>query len=368
VATQPDVIVEDELCLRFGTVLSEAEQAPLDDRPGPSHLAPALVTAAKKAVEATIGDADAWRAPWQVLAAVATILPYPYSETAADAITRLRNTVRDTTGRRILPPAPSGPEVTGPVRWTRDRYGSRFAVTAPITTDDQPERWYLWDIDACGHQAFTVHSGYYPTPVAALAAWQTGVGPTAGTELAPVDDPWLLADLLPAEEGLLRAGGENTEQFAEYHRSKRLAEAVKHTLRRRETPPNRGIDAAIAAVEFATWLRDRATDQEELPEDLNETVAELTDSWCINNIDAVFTACSPHRVALFVQHVHGFYVNDFADRLVALLPDWIRWLAAHTATPPELADRCLPYAQGQPHPQIMTVNRTEPDYLARVIE
>jgi len=252
-----------------------------------------------------------------VLTAVATILPYPYSQIAADAITRLRNTVRDTTGRRTLPPTPSGPEVTGPVRWTRDRYGSRFAVTAPITTDDQPERWYLWDIDACGHQAFTVHSGYYPTPEAALTAWQTGVGPTAaGTELAPVDDPWLLADLLPAEEGPLRAGGENTEQFAEYHRSKRLAEAVKHASRRR-TPPDRGLNAATAAAEFATWLRDR---EQELPEDPDEMASELADSWCINNIDAVFTACSPHRVALFMQHVHGFYVNDFAVRLVALLP------------------------------------------------
>ena len=368
VATQPDMIVEDALCTRLGTVLSEAEQAPLDDRPGPAHLAPALITAAEAAVEATIGDADAWRAPWQVLAAVATILPYPYSETAADAITRLRNTMRDTTGRRMLPPAPSGPEVTGPVRWTRDHYGSRFAVTAPITTADQPERWYLWDIDACGHQAFTVHSGYYPTPEAALTAWQNGVGPTAsaGTSLAPVDDPWLLAELLPAEEGLLRAGGENTEQFAEYHRSKRLAEAVKHTSRRRGNPPDRELNAATAAVEFATWLR--ARHQGELPEDLDELASELADSWCINNIDAVFTTCSPHRVALFVQHVHGFYVDDFADQLVALLPDWTHWLAARNATPPELADRCLPYAQGQPHPQIMTDNRNEPDYLARVIE
>lgn len=39
VANQPDVIMEDALCIRLGTVLSEAEQAPLDHRPGPSHLA-----------------------------------------------------------------------------------------------------------------------------------------------------------------------------------------------------------------------------------------------------------------------------------------------------------------------------------------
>jgi hypothetical protein len=50
--------------------------------------------------------------------------------------------------------------------------------------------------------------------------------------LAPVDDPRLLAALLPVEMGFMRPGGENAEQLAEYHRSKRLAEAVN---RRRPT-------------------------------------------------------------------------------------------------------------------------------------
>ncbi|HEX6359148.1 hypothetical protein [Actinophytocola sp.] len=361
-ANQPDVIVEDALCLRLGTLLSESERDPIDERPGPDHLASALVTAAAAAVEATTGDADAWRAPWQVLTAVAGILPYPHGETVAEEIRRLRDSV--------VARVPLGPTVTGPVRWTRDRYGSRFAVTAPITTADRPARWYLWDIDACGHQAHTVHSGYYPTPEAALTAWQTGVGPTAaaGTELAPVDDPRLLSDLLPAIEGFLRVGGENAEQFAEYHRSRRLAEVVKEKLRQRKTRPNRGLDAATAAAEFTTWLRARAAEGQQLPEDLDEFVTELADSWCINEIDAVYATCSPHRVALCVQHVRGYYLDDFAEQLVTLLPDWIRWLAARNSTPSELADRCLPYAEGKPHPQITGNDKTEADYLARVIE
>jgi hypothetical protein len=366
VASEPDMSVEDALCLRLGTLLSEAEQAPIDDRPGPRHLAAAIVAAAVAAVEATVGQADAWRAPWRVLTAVAGILPYPDSEAAVDAIARLR----DMPGGRVLPAAPPGPVVTGPVLWTRDRYGSRFAVAAPITTVDQPQRWYLWDIDACGHQAFTVHSGYYPTSEAALTAWQAGVGPIAAadTVLAPVDDPWLAAELLPAEEGLLRAGGESVEQFAEYHRGKRLGEAVRQAMPPRETrPDDDGLDAATAAVEFTAWLRARDTDRQDLPEDLDELVTELADSWCINDVDAVFATCSPHRVALCVLHVRGYYLDEFADQLVALLPEWTHWLAARNATPPELADRCLPYAQGQPHPQI-GMDDIGPDYLARVIE
>lgn len=360
VTNQPDMIVEDALCLRLGTVLAEAEQSPLNDRPGPHDLAEALVTAAAAAVAAAVDKT----APWRVLTAVAGILPYPNSEAADDAIARLRNTA----GGHASPTSP-GPVLTGPVLWTRDRYGSRFAVTAPITTAEAPMRWYLWDIDACGHQAFTVDSGFHGTSAAALARWQAGVGPiaAAGTELTAVDDPSLLAQLLPAELGFMRVGGENEAQLAEYHRSRRLAETVQQAMSSPGTDSDDGLDAVAAVAEFTTWLRARDTDRQELPADLDELATELADSWSINDIGPVFATCSPHRVALSVLHMRDFYRDDFADQLLALLPDWTRWLAARNATPPDLADRCLPYANGEPYPQIHA-DRTGPDYLARVIE
>ncbi|MFD1048495.1 hypothetical protein ACFQ1S_24665, partial [Kibdelosporangium lantanae] len=55
--SQPDMLVEDELCLRLGALLSEAEQSPVDDRPRPRDLAEAVVVAAAAAVEATEGEA-----------------------------------------------------------------------------------------------------------------------------------------------------------------------------------------------------------------------------------------------------------------------------------------------------------------------
>jgi hypothetical protein len=300
-----------------------------------------------------------------VLSAVAGVLPYPDSQVAADAVAQLLGTA----GGRVLPAALPGPVVTGPVLWTRDWYGCRFAVAAPITTVGQPVRWYLWDVDACGHEAFTVHSGFYPTPEAALAAWQAGVGQIAasGTVLASVNDGWLLAELIPAEQGFLHAGGESVEQLAEYHRSKRLGEAVTQAVPRRGTPRGDCLDAATAAVEFVAWLRARGAEAQEIPEDVDELATELADSWCLNEIDAVYAMCSPHRVALCVLHVRNYYRDEFADQLLALLPDWTRWLAARNATPPELADRCVPYAHGQPHPQVGEDDGM-PDYLARVIE
>ena len=169
----------------------------------------------------------------------------------------------------------------------------------------------------------------------------------------------------------MRPGGENVEQFTEYHRSKRLAEAVNEAVERAVPRPNTrsdaGLTAAAAAVEFAAWLRTRAPSQLGPPKNLEELVEELAGSWNLNSIDAIYPTCSPHRVALCVLHLRNYYLDDYADQLVALLPDWTRWLATRNSIAPELADRCLPYAQGRPHPQLGD-DDTKVDYLARVIE
>jgi hypothetical protein len=60
--------------------------------------------------------------------------------------------------------------------WARDVYGSRRAVVAPFASADGPDRWYLWDVDTCGYEIVTVHSGFYPTAEAALTEWPDAVG------------------------------------------------------------------------------------------------------------------------------------------------------------------------------------------------
>src|SRR5262249_12297830 len=149
------------------------------DHVGPNLLAEATITAAATAVRAALEELttepDGWQAPWRVLTAMAGIVPFPLSATAAEAIEYLRGLP----GGHVLPKTPHGPTVPGQVLWTRDAYGSRFGVTAVFSSPHGPDRWYLWDIDACGHQAFTVHSAYYPTAEQALAAWQAGVGDLA---------------------------------------------------------------------------------------------------------------------------------------------------------------------------------------------
>ena len=137
---------------------------------GPEHFAVALVEAAVAA-------------PLSALAAVLAITPRQLVESA-----------------RGLPSPAEAPTSDGPVRWARDRYGSRFAVLAPFGS-----RWYLWDIDACTYRPITVRSGFHGSPEEALASSQADVGDFAAgpAEWTEVDDGGLLEDLLPRVEGLM---------------------------------------------------------------------------------------------------------------------------------------------------------------------
>jgi len=366
---QPDVVVTDVVCARLGALLAEDERSPVDVRVGPDHLAEAALAEVETTLVtalSTTGQADAWHGPWRALTALSTVLPHPYPDAVQETILRLRALPAG----RVLPRTPCDPEMTGAALWTVDCYGSRFAVAAPIATAGEGERWYLWDIDVCGFETFTVHSGYYPSADAALTSWQAGVGEVAaaGTVLTPVDDPDLVAALLPLEVGFMRLGGENAEQLAEYHRSRRLAQVVKQALPRSGTRSGTGLTAAAAAAEFAAWVRrHERPESPESPENLEELIEELADSWNLNSIDALYPTCSPHRVALCVLHLRNYYLADVAGQLVALLPDWTAWLAERNDTPPELSERCLPYAQGLPHPQLGD-DDCKVDHLARVME
>ena len=366
-ATRSDSDLEDELCVRIGRTLTELDDAPIDKHVGPNTFADAVTAAAAKAVVTALdGEVDGWTHAWRVLTAVTGILNYPLSGRAVKSIDDLRAQP----GGDRLPQMPTGPTITGPVLWTRDAYGSRFGVAAPFRTADGPDRWYLWDIDGCA-DAFTVHSRYHATPAEALADWQSGVGAPAADEtvFTPVDDPRLLDDLMPREQGMLRPGGENVEQLAEYHRSKRLAEAVLDAIEPahpHRTSARADLGRTTAAPLFAAWLREHRPDRSG-PADLEELVTELADSWHIGESGHFYHTCSPHRVALAVEHIRGYYQDDFAADLIALLPDWTAWLADRNATPARLADRCRPYAHGESH-KAGSADDGRSDYLARTAE
>jgi hypothetical protein len=322
--------LEDELCAALGPLLSRLADLPADAYVGPDHLVAALTD--------VLGDrAESSDAAARVLTAVTNILPAP---------------LRERTGLTV-----AGPEVHGEVRWTRDRYGSRFAVVAPFATPEGPVRWYLWDIDACGLLPLPVHAGFYASPEEALAAWQVGVGAFAagGTSWRPIDDSHLLADLLPKPEELGPLGGESAEQHAEYHRCRRLAEVVL------ELPSVFSPDGPRAVPDdgperFAAWWREHEDGPE--PANLDALAEVLFDAWP-SIVPGLFGTCSPHRVEWVSGQVRDEF-RDGADEILALLPAWVNWLAERGGTPAELRDRALSRAGVE--------TAGEQDTHARVVE
>jgi hypothetical protein len=354
VAPPGDDDLEDELCRRLGAVLWQLSEVPFESAAGPDDVIAALIYAAGMAVRAA-PESDR-QGPWRVLATVTRISPLPWRDQADDLMAELAD-----------PPLlrkPEEPRVTGPALWASDAYGSRWAMVVPFGSDAGSERWYLWDVDACGDQVFTVHSGFYPSAEEALTDWRAAVGGAAAADatLTPVDHGGFAAELLLREDGILYFGGESEQQFIEFHRGRRLAEAALAAVESKRNSGREALTPESAATEFTAWLTARG----EAPEDIEEQAGELASSWP-SEAPELFGTFSPHRVGLAVPHLRDFYQPDFAEKLVALLPDWITWLAERAGIAPELVERCLPYAAGEPYPGVYHENGRI-DYLARVLE
>jgi hypothetical protein len=348
---------EDLVCARLGELMFELSEAgEVEDYVNPGQVFEAALEASAAAVRKALArsddDPDGWRGPWAVFAVLAQTA---FGESAARA-RRLESDLRSRHGGAVLPTM-AGRAPVDAALWARDAYGARFAVTAPFPAPrpGAEHRWYLWDIDTCGMDAFTVYGGWFAEPESALEAWREGVGAAAGAQAAwtQADDPALLDLLLPRDLGMFEPGGENAGQFAEYHRSRRLAEEVRASLGEFELPDaalrSGSPQAAEAAERFMAWLTENRPDAT-VTEDRDEAIATLADDWFFDRHPGISAgACSPHRVALFAEHCRGYYQQQFADQLMMLLPDWVTWFAESIGLSDVLAARCLRYAEGAPH-------------------
>ena len=350
----PGRITEDELCARLGPLLTGLAAGKGERWIGPDHFAAAMISETEAAVREAIDRGRDRDAAWHLLTTLAGILPDGLRVRADEAAARLR-----VAAGGDLPVLPEGMLPAGKTRWARDRYGSRFAILAPFAHPGAPVRWYLWDVDACALQPVTVAAGYHAAPEDALAAWQTAVGPvaTGGTGWQEVGDGWLLEELLPAPEVIMALGGESAAQHAEYHRARRLAEVL---LAAPDRPPATGgedADPAAAADRFLAWRAGRGAGS---PDDEDgERAAALAEIWP-SEVSELYLTCSPHRVAHVAGHVRAEFGPGFAAGVLALLPDWITWLAGSTGLAPDLVERALAYARRDSGPA--------PDPMARVAE
>lgn len=307
-SAQSGTALEDEICARLGPLLAGLGAEPMETAVGPDHLAVALLD--------DLEDRGDGPRAVEVRRAVAAIMPLPL--------------------RDRIDAAGTTPEIAGEVLWTRDRYGSRFAIVAPLTVPDGPVRWYLWDVEAGDCTPRPAHAGFYASPEEALAAWQVAAGVFAagGTSWRRIDDSRLLTGLLPKPERFGPLGGETAGQFAEYHRCRRLAEVVLGLPRVLAFGSVRtALDDGPKA--FGVWLRTRP----EYPVPEIFLIEELFEVWP-SELEELFDTCSPHRVAAVAAQLDG----DLRE----LLPAWVTWLAERTRLPAGLRDRSLAVLSGTP--------------------
>ncbi|WP_319463885.1 hypothetical protein [Micromonospora sp. RTP1Z1] len=361
--------LEDEFCARYGAAMTQFEGGALEDMVNPEDFTHALLAVIDERLhEAAEAGADV-AVLQRLLTVVAGVLPVPLSESTRDLVAEH---VSAGAAKQVA----RGRTVTGPVLWARDVYGSRRAVVAPFTSPDGPDRWYLWDVDTCGYEVVAVHSGFYPSAESAWAAWRESIGQAAaGAALIPVDDAETLGNLLSGEVERLRIGGENEEQYAEFLRSRRLSRTVREAVRRARGRTSVRLTATEAEAQFAQRLRQLGyhdgTAGDRPDEGLagaDELAAEMAESWSPHDQAALYPFCSPHKVAATVLHLRDFYNDDFAAALVAVLPEWIRFLAEHTGMAAELTERCLAYASGELQFPGILDDKGRPNPMARVAE
>jgi hypothetical protein len=361
--------LEDDFCLRFGAAMTEYEGGPLEDSVNPDDFIRAVLSVLDERLHEADKSGSGLAQAQRLLAVVAGVLPAPLSESARHLVAEHLD---DDAAQRAV----RGRAVTGPALWARDSYGGRWAVVAPFASADGSGRWYLWDVDACGYEVATVYSGFYQSAEAALAGWQQAVGPSAaGATLTPADDTETLDELLVGEVEGIRPGGEDQAQYAEFLRSRRLGRTV------RQAPgPARGrnlarLSADTAAEQFARRLRqlghhDRPAGDEsdQGPATATDLAAEMADSWSPREYPGLYPYCSPHKVAAAVLHLRDYYKDDFAAELVAVLPEWIRFLAEHTGMTADLTERCLAHASGELQFPGLLDEDGQPNLMARVTE
>ena len=362
--------LEDHLCVHYGAAMAQYEGGTVEDMVNPDDLVGALLTAIDERLHQAAEAGTDVAVLQRLLTVVAGVLPLPLSESA-------RELVAEHVGARAARQVARGRAVTGPVLWAHDVYGSRWAVVAPFTSVDGPDRWYLWDVDTCGYEVVTVHSGFHPSAESAVAAWRESVGQAAAgaAALTAADDAETLGALLSGEIEGLRIGGEDQEQYAEFLRSRRLGRDAREAVGSARGRTSVRLTADDAMERFALRLRQLGyhdgpvgDGSGEGPGGADDLAAELADYWSPRDHPTLYPLCSPHKVAVAVLHLRDFYEDDFAAELVAVLPEWIRFLAEHTGVAAELTDRCLAYASGALQFPGILDDRGRSNPMARVIE
>lgn len=297
-----------------------------------------------------------WRGPLYLLYGLAAQVP---DSIASRTLAMARR------AHRLVPDADAlpdwlgvGPEFAGPeAAWLlRDAYGARFALAAEYGYPTGGGRHaFLFDIDCCGSSRLA-DAGTFDDVPAAVAYWRERLGPVAGTtDPVPVtgaDGLIPLADARDGMPGIVGFYGDESRAVADnWARAGRRRSLLFAYFAERDLMPSRTChrvesDAEVKglAEEFAAWCAD-AGEPVAGVDDLIGLAAEWRDLQVIGTEHAA----SPHRAEYLRALISDWIPDDPATTTaLRMLPAWFRWHGGLAGVPPDLVERAVAVAAGEP--------------------
>ena len=264
-------------------------------------------------------------------------------ELPAELLRRTQKAVRNRPVGRLPGWLDGAPRIaaTGEVRRLRDAYGTRFgAIAEYLAPGDARSSWYLFDIDASGFVVLA-DAGVYDDAEQAAEAWRINAGDADAT-VATVDDPADLRCLVEFDTGdeMSIRGDEPRRVMDNWFRVHARIHRLARTLRSQGRPlPAHSslyhdLDITVLAQPFTDW-HIRTYGGPPNP----EVVEALAEEWMEGALPETWFSASPARIRFQRELIADWIPDPVTLGVVALLPDWVRWLGERADLP---ADRMQP--------------------------
>jgi hypothetical protein len=215
---------------------------------------------------------------------------------------------------------------------------------------DASSWWYLWDVDASGFVVLA-DAGVYDDAEQAAQAWRAHVGDPDPTPAVVADPAELrcLAELDTGDEMSVR-GNEPRQVMDNWFRANARIGCLARVLGSQGRPlPARAslyhdVDVTVLTEPFSDWhVRvHRGTPNPEV-------VEALAAEWMEGALPETWFSVSPARIRFQRELIGDWVLDDPVTRgVIALLPEWVRWLGERAGLTADRMQPLLDAAQETP--------------------
>lgn len=196
-------------------------------------------------------------------------------------------------------------------------------------------------------------AGVYDDPEQAAAAWRAHAGDDRAAMVAATDSAALacLTEVDTGDERTLR-GDEPRPVMDNWFRAPSRLSTLARTLRAQGRPLPvlgslyRDLDITVLTEPFTDWHLRNLGDKPD-----PEVVDVLANQWTEGALPETWFCASPGRIRFLHELISDWIDDPITHGVLALLPEWVRWLGERAGLPAE-PTRALIDAAHQPSPRL----------------